>query len=187
MLPFLLLLFIPSVQVTQHVSIAHACPISKTEAITNRHVIGQGEPAAWRSPLDGSGGNLTILYADARFDIVVVKSDVPFPYWAPLSTQLPKRGDKVRMLGYDTDRLGKPPKEVEAKVTGYLAGQILFDASSGPGSSGGCVINSSGELVGIHWGAYGPSSARDNAAFSIFPPWWPIPERFRIWQRKEEE
>ena len=91
MLLTLMLLAAPDVEVLKSVRVmgrmglAHACPISPTEAITAWHVTKRTEElseratALWGYP-SGQGGTLVASYSDARRDIAAVEAvDSPFP------------------------------------------------------------------------------------------------------------
>lgn len=187
----LLLAQIIAVRVSAYDSLGHACPISAYEALTAWHVVVQAQPSrgvdpaplTWESVDHQQQGTLTWRWADVRRDLVLVVSDTPFPRWVLPADRAPRVGSKVKVTGYDWESVGLPSVERLYEVSGFLPGRLLLRKAPGPGSSGSCVIDDSGRLVGIREGFFGSPSKQTMVA--TFPPWWPVPERWRVVPKEE--
>lgn len=73
-----------------------------------------------------------------------------------------RQGEEVTVIGYPGDRYGTHT----GRVMGYFEiesgqpwGDLMIDASSSDGDSGGAVLNSSGQLVGLVWGTAADGSS----------------------------
>jgi len=138
--------------------LAHGCPISADLAITAAHVIDHAPfsdtplfPEMWS---DGNGhiGVAEGFSVDNFRDLGRLRPrNVKFASWYSVATNAPLPGDKVFMLGYDYGSRSDAfaDKLYELKVLRVIGGVIVMDNSSKPGSSGGCVLNSAGEAIGV--------------------------------------
>lgn len=129
--------------------------------ITNCHVLAGASAARVHFPDGRSGDVLGTLIIDETRDIVVARiSDTTAPA-IRLATDLPRKGEKVTALGSPhglsfTATTGivsaiRPAKEMASDTgRGGIQGTwIQVDAALSPGNSGGPLINSSGEVVGM--------------------------------------
>lgn len=167
--------------------IAHGCPVGPRDLLTAGHVMmryghagPEAIPATW-SDTSGHSGSLTMLYFDARRDLVLAEStDVPFARWFALASTPPAIGTRAHAVGYDFDNPSLSQRTVSVRVTGLLGGDVLFERSAGPGSSGSCWINEAGEVIAIHHGNFPRGQKKETASGSgVWPPWYPIAERWR--------
>lgn len=122
----------------------HICPVGPYFALTADHVF----PASglirfkrgwlvrynWDSALDLAGGML-------KWE--------RFGSWFTISKRVPRVGGVVRIIGYDNIRR-RTQRVVRARVTEVGGGIMEFDLSPGPGSSGSCILDEAGEVVGIN-------------------------------------
>jgi len=137
---------------------AHACPISATEALTNKHVAAPSY--SWSSYHWSAGGVSgllkTVLLDDSRDLAKMEAVGQPFPAWYVVAAHAPKPGDKVVLLGYSwkSKKSALADDRIEAKVTRIVANHLLFFPSGLGGSSGSCVLNEAGEVVAINEGSF---------------------------------
>jgi hypothetical protein len=164
-------------------SVGHACPVSATEAFTADHVsvertdpvTGVVVPFMW-GDRGGNSGVAVWRWSDWRRDLAfVVSIDGQFAGgWFRIAKELPKVGEAVVIVGYDFDA-GAVDKPVRARVLSVQAGHFTYDDTPGPGSSGSCVLNEAGEIVGINvWGFGGVG-----AGVLLAGDWSDVPKRFR--------
>lgn len=155
---------------------AHACAVREDILLTAKHVVGEGWRSGVRwSDLAGNEGTAVTVDLDVAADLAVLRitRGRPGRVW-PLAKTAPKKGDRVRIIGYNDDVL--KPKVVEAKVIAVDAGHIDYSKSPGPGSSGYCALNDADEVVAINF-AYNPDTGRGYGV-SVYGEWAPpLPAR----------
>ncbi len=144
--------------------LGHACPVSETSAYTARHVVKplHGNPeysvgVTWTDG-DGHSGYAKPFGTDMVRDVAYITplNDGKFPHAFETATEAPVVGDKLKILGYNYEesKAFLYEKLVVATVTNNVAGLIVMKGNPDHGSSGGCVLNSKNELVGIMvWGS----------------------------------
>lgn len=131
---------------------AHACSLKGGRLATNRHVIENMWTLRWS---DGSGNEGTaeveIQSPSADLAILHITSGKPSHEY-PVATQRPAIGDRVVLRGYRYDGRKNVLSErrVETKVSQVEAGHIVYEQSGFSGSSGSCVFNAAGEVIGIN-------------------------------------
>lgn len=161
--------------------LGHACPISPTLALTAGHVVykeintslGIEEKVifvVWESK-DGEHGRLSPRGTWSNRDLAMVVTDIPFPGFYVPSPNRPKVGDAVYLVGYDHKRRLER-RVVRAKITSLYAGLIIYDDTPGPGSSGSCVVNEAGQLLGVNFaGGEDEHGRRTGIATSVYGTW----------------
>jgi hypothetical protein len=167
--------------------LGHACPISPTDALTADHVAVTREAAwgpgagfapyvVWGDQL-GNTGTAQWQWSDKRRDlslIRVVSGTKIFPAFLRRADRAPEIGDKVYVVGFKYGG-GVGDETLEVKVTGRTAGMLVYSASPGRGSSGSCVLNARGEVVGINvWMLHGEGVA----LLVVGEDWATVPDQF---------
>lgn len=176
-------------------SAAHACPVEPRVALTNGHVVDPRPfdasvlpvPFAWS---DGTGASGFLVPTrlengwalERGRDLARVQplqeGDV-FPYPLRVAAQAPSPGDRVYLLGFDwrNRKSAMADSVIEARVTRVVALHVIFTPSGLPGSSGSCLVNEAGEVVGINEGGY-ETDAKDVAglAVGVWGSLWRMPE-----------
>ena len=133
---------------------AHGCPIAPSVALTNRHVFfgDDKEPHPLAFSSDGSKAEGVLLpwdgfeYADLASGITT--TDTPYLY---LSTSAPVPGEQLWWVGYNW---GDQQQFMATQIfTGHLlrivAGNLVLDVTTPEGSSGSCILDARGQVVGI--------------------------------------
>lgn len=136
------------------VGFAHACPITPHYALTNAHVVDDKvEGLRWSDEL-GNWGVVDKVEADVYSDLALLHSERPFGRVFEVEHSAPTVGTRVWIASYNRDNKKEAYKDkvVSGPITRVFAGLILFDEDAGPGSSGGCVVNAEGKVLGINEG-----------------------------------
>lgn len=145
---------------------AHACPVGPRVAYTNAHVLDINafnpidlQPYVWSAK--GTLGFLDVtlgpqaVFLYPGLDLGHFLSDVPFPMYYPIAKKHPEIGEELFLVNLDwSDKKHAGKQElVKVKVLWAISAHIILDKPGAPGSSGGCILNSSGEVVAINsWG-----------------------------------
>ncbi len=100
--------------------------------------------------------DLEMIAFDAVLDVAVMKADVPAPVpWLALGSRLPSTGSEVLAIGnsrndFLEDRVGTVlRRNVTASQVSFASGTVETTASLAPGDSGGPLLNSAGEVIGV--------------------------------------
>jgi hypothetical protein len=139
-------------------AIAHACAIGPREALTAAHVM-EPRPLEPSVPLVGSrwsagtlSGRAVPGYVWAEVDIVTLSSLDAFPKYYERVDSAPEPGETLWLVQYSWESADKAfaDKVLEVTVKRVVAGHVIFDPSGEGGSSGSCLLNKVGKLVGIN-------------------------------------
>jgi S1-C subfamily serine protease len=178
------------VRVFTQAGMGHACPVSTNLAITNAHVIdGDGSPEdAATTPvggryqsLRGMDGTFATISVSPVSDLAIIltnRADPPLSYYSLAKTP-PKIGERLWWVAYDWNRQRAfSPKLLSGVVKQVIAGHIIIDAKTPEGSSGGCMLNRQGEVVGIT--TFGIEFSDDEGgvagAVGLWGKWFNLPE-----------
>jgi hypothetical protein len=84
-------------------------------------------------------------------DLSVMDSPVAFETFVVPADEPPVAGERLWLVGYDWrgENAAYAPRVHKATVTRIQAGHIIVKTDAEPGSSGSCVLNAAGNLVGI--------------------------------------
>ena len=129
------------------------------EIITNAHVVGDAKTVHVRLNGESEPRDAAVVAADPARDLALLRVDVtglsPATFAAPNDIRL---GDQVLSIGYALDLDGDPTVTLGIvssldrtldTETGALKGLIQTDAAVSSGNSGGPLVNSLGQVVGI--------------------------------------
>lgn len=130
--------------------------VSPQHWVTNRHVVGDRKAVR----LVGSDGMVVtarVLTADVANDLALLVADAPLSGFTPipLAADAPKVGERVVAIGFPLAELMGSRSKLTSGDVSSLSGRaddprvIQFSAPVQPGSSGGPLLNSSGQAVGI--------------------------------------
>jgi serine protease DegQ len=139
--------------------------------LTNHHVIADGGQIDVRLP-DGRTIAARLMGSDADTDVALLKIEAPGLVAAPRARPDSLRvGDVVLALGYpygleQTLSMGIVSGLSRSTGDGGYEDFIQTDAALNPGSSGGALLNSAGELIGITSSGFS-SSAGDGGNVGI--------------------
>ncbi|MDP2660308.1 MAG: trypsin-like peptidase domain-containing protein [Dehalococcoidia bacterium] len=145
--------------------------------VTNDHVVA-GASKLGVTFSDGSTAEASVVGTDPSNDLAVIKVDVPAGSLHPLKLgdsstlrvgQLAIAiGSPFRLQGTVTlgvvSSLGRDLQGTNGRVIG---GIIQTDAAVNPGNSGGPLLNSSGEVIGVNSAIFSPSGGNVGIGFAI--------------------
>jgi len=95
-----------------------------------------------------------VVESIGEYDVALLKVTGHSHYFLNLSLKKPRQGDEVYVLGYPLGgALGGDPTLTRGIVSAVRSGGdiIQIDAAVNPGNSGGPVLDSTGQVVGIAW------------------------------------
>ena len=128
--------------------------------LTNYHVI-EGADTVQVTLADGSSHEAKIVGADASNDVAVIRIDVPSEQLVAVNLGDSSGllvGQKVLALGnpfglertLTTGIISSLDRSIKAKNGRTIKGIIQSDAAVNPGNSGGPLLNSKGEVIGMN-------------------------------------
>ncbi len=124
--------------------------------VTNYHVVSEYINNSDRYHIEyvdhnGEKGALTLIDFDVINDLALVKRDIQGGQFLAIATSLPRQGEAIYSLGNPHDLgLTVIPGTYNGIAAYSLYQRIHFSGSINPGMSGGPVLNSSGEVVGVN-------------------------------------
>jgi hypothetical protein len=166
---------------------AHACAVSPNWALTAGHVLDprpfNKEVALLAYRFEAYGGESGLAMPQSIYtssDLGWLRLNVPVARYYKMATERPEIDDKVYFVVYKLKRnVFHQPKLRDAKIVNISAGHIFTKGDDPePGSSGGCLLNRAGELIGIVTSRYtGNSGNFVGGHVGVYGKWSPeIPE-----------
>ena len=162
-------------------SVAHACPISPNLALTAGHVVRDVEPGggstthAYRAENGEWAGFVDPAMASDYEDAGFLRAETPFPSWYTFALRPALPGERLWWLGYDWSKKSRAfqRRVFSGRVINVIAGSIILDVPTPPGSSGSCVLDSSGKVIGtIAWSHEQEDSSQVAVAVGMWAPWF---------------
>ncbi|WP_395447849.1 S1C family serine protease [Aminobacter sp. UC22_36] len=126
--------------------------------VTNSHVVGEERALRVAMP-DGTSTEGRVLGRDADTDIALVRADGHFPDFAPLGDSKRLRRGQIAIaignpLGFEwtvttgvVSALGRSMRALSGRLIDDV---IQTDAALNPGNSGGPLVSSAGEVIGVN-------------------------------------
>ena len=145
--------------------------------LTNYHVV-EGAEAVQVTLFDGSNHEARVIGVDASNDVAVVRIQVAADRLVPVamgdSSKL-QVGQKVLALGnpFGLDRtlttgiVSALDRSLRAKNGRMIKGIIQTDAAVNPGNSGGPLLNSRGEVIGVNTAIISPVGQSAGISFAV--------------------
>ena len=147
--------------------------------VTNRHVVAGGDKKFQIVAQGGLKSNGKVIYVDRKLDFALVssegmKSNKPLPL---CYADYPAPGQKVVAVGSPNGLAGTvttgivsairyPAGDLEGVAPSYVT-LIQTDAAISPGNSGGPLVNSKGEVVGVNTFNVGAGGKGQNLNFAV--------------------
>jgi len=138
------------------------CVTDSGYILTNSHVINNAKSIVLYLA-DGSTATAKIIYNNPVSDLAIIKSDRTIPFLAIGQSDELNVGEDVLAVGTPlslslthtftkgiVSALNRTLKTDSSSGEGYMQNLIQHDASLNPGNSGGPLLNSKGEVVGIN-------------------------------------
>ncbi|MBN9243217.1 MAG: trypsin-like peptidase domain-containing protein [Mesorhizobium sp.] len=126
--------------------------------VTNHHVVGDARTVRVAMP-DGTAGEGRVLGRDPDTDIALVRADGHFPHIAPLGDSGRLRRGQIAVaignpLGFEwtvtagvVSALGRSMRAANGRLIDDV---VQTDAALNPGNSGGPLVSSAGEVIGVN-------------------------------------
>ena len=136
---------------------AHVVDIGKAVVVTTNN--GQNYDAKVLKRL-GENKDIALLKIDAKRDFKTVKLG---------NSEKVKVGEKVLAIGNPFGFSGTLTQGIVSRID-YTKNRIQTDAAINPGSSGGPLLNTRGEIIGINQAIYNPDNNISNIGIGFATP-----------------
>lgn len=138
-------------------------PISASFLLTANHCTNGTTQVQWEAP-DGRRGVADVIYRQPARDVALCRIEGQFTFWLRTAAELPGEAETVWAKYFI------PGAAVVALIEGRFIAEVtldgdrhcvLVDGVSGPGSSGGVLLNSRGEVVAVMSQSWNPGLTID--------------------------
>ena len=147
------------------------------DIVTNEHVV-EGASRIVVTFSDGTSATARLVKADASSDLAVLRVTVPTARLHPLKiadSSSVAVGDEVLAVGspfglegsLTTGVVSATGRSIDAPNDATIAGAIQTDAALNHGNSGGPLLNSAGEVIGVNAQIASESGGSDGVGFAI--------------------
>jgi len=137
----------------------HGCPIASDKAFTNTHVLdprpeamdSKPWPARWSQTGLETNTVIEPTRQWMRDDLVLGTLTPKVERFYHIAANPPAIGERLWWTSYnwDSKKVALAEEQLNGKVLRIVAGYIVIDSPTPHGSSGSCVLNVKGEVVGI--------------------------------------
>lgn len=141
--------------------------------LTNNHVVEQAATVSVTLP-NGRTYEARVVGSDPATDVAVIRIDatnLPVPAFAATA---PAVGDEVLAIGTPFGLTGTVTQGIISALgrtvdtpNAPLANMLQTDAAVNPGNSGGALVDSQGQVVGINTAILSPSGTNNGIGFAI--------------------
>ena len=150
---------------------------SKGDVVTNQHVV-DGATSITVTFADGKTASAKVVGTDPSTDVAVIKVDTPKSELHPLTfadSGAVQVGDGVVAIGspfgleetVTTGIVSALDRTIDAPNNFTISGAIQTDAAINHGNSGGPLLNSAGQVIGINSQIESDSGGNDGVGFAI--------------------
>lgn len=130
--------------------------ISSEHILTNHHVIRKAEKIYINIPVIGKQTFLAtiVCYCESNdYAILKIHNNInKNKLFKVGNSDKLKEAEKLHVIGFPLGNINPNLKIVSGMMTGWERNKIQHDSNTNPGMSGGVILNSSNEIVGIHIG-----------------------------------
>lgn len=159
-------------QVPDGMSCGTGCIIDKSGVIlTSAHVIDIGKTVVVTMNNGQNYNAKVIKHLGENKDIALLKIDVPNDLKTVKlgNSEKVKVGEKVLAIGNPFGFSGTLTQGIISRID-YAKNRIQTDAAINPGSSGGPLLNTKGEIIGINQAIYNPDNNISNIGIGFATP-----------------
>lgn len=157
------------------------CPVGAWEGLTAAHVSAEERALFIKNSETDSVVELKTIIQGEKTDLSIVRipqeAGYHFPKWFKIAKDLPSPGDRLGTVVYVMSDTAAHQLPVEGTYLGpatdmrewSVNGEKVYivNITGGPGSSGACVINEAGDLIGITSGSYATSRTMNFLALVV--------------------
>ena len=159
-------------QLSSGVSCGTGCIIDKNGTIlTSAHVLDEGKDVIVTTSNGEDYKAKIIKKFGEKKDVALIKISVPHDLQTVKlgNSEKIKVGEKVYAIGNPFGFTGTFTQGIVSRID-YVKNRIQTDAAINPGSSGGPLLNASGEIIGINQAIYNPDNNISNIGIGFAIP-----------------